>query len=132
MSRKDDAIRTTYTALFQQQGGMCAACRQMIGFHDGQLAHRIPQRKHLLQRYGEHIVHHPANLAVTHPGQCNDLVSLGGDPGGMAELARSIELQIATEAAQHMAHERLLPYWRPLLPQLYRIMRTIADGGAPE
>lgn len=55
----------------------CEVCGNPLTDDTVQLAHRIPQRKHLLKRYGKEIIHHSLNLAATCSENCNAAVSLG-------------------------------------------------------
>jgi hypothetical protein len=89
MSRKSLDIAEMKMELWHDQGGACWTCREPIGVMDGELAHRIPQRKWCLKRYGAAVVHHKLNMRLTHSGRCNDAVSMAGRP--MEMLAMEIE-----------------------------------------
>lgn len=56
-----------------------------------ELAHRIPQRKHWIEKYGAAIIHHPLNMRVTCPGACNDAVSLGNNDHLHQQVIQEIE-----------------------------------------
>jgi len=59
--------------LWSCASGRCEVCGRAISVHDAQLAHRIPQSRMNLRKYGKEIIHHPMNLAVTCP-PCNSAV----------------------------------------------------------
>lgn len=77
MSRQSDIEDTTrYVA--QRAGYRCEVCGKPTPLFDGQLAHKIPQRKHLLKLYGSMVIHHPLNMVWTCSLECNAKVSIGG------------------------------------------------------
>jgi hypothetical protein len=56
--------------LIESRGGRCEVCGKQ---HPNlQLAHRIP--KGYVDVFGEVVIHHPLNIVVTCPGNCNDSV----------------------------------------------------------
>ena len=60
-----------------EQGGKCAACGKYFKANEKiELAHLLPQRKHIMKRYGKEIIHHPMNMKLTHSGDCNDAVQM--------------------------------------------------------
>jgi len=65
-------------------------CGEPVTVNGGELAHRIPQRKWCLAKYGPRIIHHRDNLVLIHPGACNDAVSISNHPLEMERLAQSI------------------------------------------
>lgn len=73
-----------------EQQGICPACKEPVSAQTGELAHRIPQRKWTIAKWGPGIVHHPMNLFLTHPGKCNSDVSMGNHPLDMEKLAAAI------------------------------------------
>jgi len=88
--RKRIEIAEMKLQLYYEQGGWCAACGKPVGTDDGELAHRIPQRRWALAKYGPRIIHHHDNLALTHPGACNDAMSISNQPVECERLAKSI------------------------------------------
>jgi hypothetical protein len=72
-----------------EQDWRCPVCGEPVGLAD-ELAHRIPQRKWCIAKYGPRIIHHRDNLVLTHTGTCNDAVSISNHPLEMERLAQSI------------------------------------------
>lgn len=75
--------------LYIRAEGRCEVCGAPLNDYF-ELAHRIPQRKHLIKKYGKDVIHHPLNLRVTCRGRCNDSVSVGESE----EMHRSIIREI--------------------------------------
>jgi hypothetical protein len=94
MSRKSLDIAEMKMELWYEQGGACWTCGEPIGMMEAELAHRIPQRKWCLKRYGAAVVHHKLNMRLTHSGRCNDAVSVAGKPVTMARLAMEIGAEL--------------------------------------
>ena len=69
----------------REQGGICPACFLPVFAEQGELAHFIPQREWAVKRWGADVVHHPLNMALTHPGTCNSRMQLSPN-GQIAEL----------------------------------------------
>ncbi len=59
------------------QGGLCGVCGKPMTPSGTQLAHRIPQRKHLIRMYGKRVIHHRMNMVAVCGLDCNAKVSLG-------------------------------------------------------
>lgn len=72
-----------------EQGWRCPVCGEPVGVAD-ELAHRIPQRRWCLAKYGPTIIHHPDNLVLTHAGSCNSAVSISNHPVECERLANEI------------------------------------------
>jgi hypothetical protein len=75
---------------YHAQGGVCPMCGEPVTVDGGELAHRIPQRKWCIAKYGPRIIHHRDNLVLTHTGSCNSAVSIGNHPVECERLAQSI------------------------------------------
>ena len=97
MSRKDEEIRETKLLVALRAEYKCEICEKKLPLGEGELAHKIPQRKHLIEKFGKGVIHHALNFQWTCPG-CNSAASLGTDKGQQA-LAGYIRLEIFTEAA---------------------------------
>lgn len=102
MSRLDERIRETRQAVAIRAKYMCEVCTKQLWLEQGELAHRIPQRRHLVAKYGVGVIHHTDNLRWTHRGNCNDAVSIGGKPVACEELAKEIQLRILEDAGVRM------------------------------
>lgn len=103
MSRKDEDIRETRLIVATRAGFMCETCGKAVGIGAGQLAHVIPQRKHLIAKYGEGVIHHPDNMRWTCPTDlCNNAVSLGEKSAEIARHAREIREAIYLDMARRV------------------------------
>jgi len=80
----------TRTRVFARSRGRCEVCGQAIVPWSFQLAHRIPQRKHFLKKYGEEVIHHEKNLAAVCSLKCNDAVSIAQRPKDIEALVEEI------------------------------------------
>lgn len=92
-------VLATHSALYRAQGGRCAYCGTWLRPYEGELAHRIPQRKHMIRKYGAAVIHHPDNLAIVCRGsaRCNSAMSIGGHPMEIDALVRSIRERMEAE-----------------------------------
>ena len=98
MSKKDEEIRATREIVSRGAGWRCEVCGKAVPMERGQLAHRIPQRKHLVAKYGEGIIHHHFNMAWTCPtDKCNNAVSIAGNPTEVQHLVEAIVDDIIDE-----------------------------------
>jgi len=60
-----------------EQNGKCAACGKYFKYGDKiELAHILPQRKWIIEKYGSDVIHHPMNMKATHSGDCNSDVQM--------------------------------------------------------
>lgn len=75
--REQDGLHKTRMEVLQRAGFVCEVCGTRLGVNTVQLAHRIPQRKMWLNKYGKSTIHHPCNLVATCSEECNSRVSLG-------------------------------------------------------
>ena len=87
----------TRILVFNMAGGKCEVCGAPLEYTTFQLAHRIPQRKHFVKKYGKEVIHHEFNLAATCGLKCNNAVSIGGKPTAVESLATSIREEIDAE-----------------------------------
>jgi len=100
---KRERLTDTLTELrrlkYYQQGGQCKTCGRPLreGF---ELAHRIPQRKWCIARWGADVIHHPDNMDATCPGACNSAAQL--DPNSLK--AEELAAAIKTKGAKHGRH----------------------------
>ena len=72
----------------------CEVCGKPTPLGRGQMAHRIPQRKRNLKKYGKAVIHHPRNLAWTCGLECNAAVSLGAHTAEIERLADEIRREL--------------------------------------
>lgn len=85
-------------AIIEAQGGLCAVCGAAPAIF---LAHRIPQTKANLRRYGRAVIHHSLNLVgVCSNPACNDRVLIDGKP----EEKRRLLAQIREERTIEVRH----------------------------
>ena len=67
----------TIERIYQRDGYRCQSCGgSVFRYGTPQLAHKVPQRKHVVKRYGEAAIHHPLNLVATCSLECNNRVQL--------------------------------------------------------
>ncbi len=81
-------------AIFARDGWLCQNCLKPIRSGQPQLAHRIPQTKAMIAKWGAEIIHHPDNMASACSLYCNAALDLRGWPREVAELAYSIAKKI--------------------------------------
>jgi len=81
--------------LMVERGCKCEVCGKHLDITNLQLAHRIPQTKGYLKRYGKEVLHHPMNLATVCSLKCNDAVLL--DPKTHPIEARELIEKIKEE-----------------------------------
>ena len=81
-------------AIFARDGWLCQNCGKPIRLGQPQLAHRIPQSKAMLAKYGAAVIHHPDNLASACGLDCNNALDIRGDPRACATLAWEIAKKI--------------------------------------
>ena len=61
--------------IFFEQDGKCFVCGKRIPFHQSQMAHRVPQHKKYIKKYGKQVIHHRLNIRIT-CAKCNSAVLL--------------------------------------------------------
>jgi hypothetical protein len=81
--------------MLREQHGKCAFCGKIL--HDSvmsDLSHILPQRKWILKKYGEDIVHHPLNMKVTcHTDACNNGVQMSPNKTKLVEAHVEVIVQ---------------------------------------
>ena len=71
---------------FTEQHGICAGCNKEFRIGDvTELAHRIPQRKWTIAKYGAEVIHHALNMKLTHNGFCNSAVQINVNAAELVE-----------------------------------------------
>jgi len=80
--------------LFLRAEGKCEVCGRRINSETMQLAHRIPQTKRNLKKYGKEVIHHPKNLRATCSLSCNSKVDIRNHPVAQSNLLAEIEEEI--------------------------------------
>ena len=87
--------------LYHSQGGRCESCDILFTLEDKkELAHKIPAYEFNYKEYGEDVIDHIFNLALTHTGKCNDdqNLSLAAHPIQGKELIQTIKNDILTRS----------------------------------
>lgn len=100
MSRKEritEDILTMKASKLVEQRYRCGCCRKPIGA-GAQLAHRIPQRKWCISRWGLEVVHHRDNMVLVCGLECNAAVQIDPNSKEAEELAAAIRHKILEEA----------------------------------
>lgn len=78
--------------VFNRAGGRCETCGDPISVGVFHMAHRIPQTKYFIRKYGKEIVHHELNFAATCPTDgCNSAQDIRNHPVEVDELAQHIQ-----------------------------------------
>lgn len=96
-SKEHDTIAETRVRVWNRAGGMCEVCGEDLSWATFQMAHRIPQRKWLLKKYGKEVIHHHMNLAATCSLRCNNAVSIAAHPVEISSLVEQIQEAICGE-----------------------------------
>ena len=86
-------VSETKLRLLESRDNRCEVCGKLIGPYETQLAHRIPQSKRNLKKYGKTIIHDTRNLAVTCGLECNAKVIVHGR--AEARLVANIQRDLA-------------------------------------
>ena len=97
MSRRErvsDQIQETRGKLYSDQNALCWWCHLPMAFNDFELAHRVPQRRWCLDRWGAAAVQHPRNLVATHSGYCNARAQLDPESAEAEVHMQSIRKEI--------------------------------------
>lgn len=97
MRSKNEEMLYTRNLVYTRAGGKCEVCGEQLDWHTYHMAHRIPQRKWLLKKYGPAVIHHPDNFAATCGLTCNNAVSIAGSPVEVERLAESIKEKLRGE-----------------------------------
>lgn len=71
-------------------GGVCEVCGRPLIDGQPQGAHRIANTKTNRFLWGERIIDHPLNMAMTCSLKCNQAVNIGMDEGACWRLAKKI------------------------------------------
>ncbi len=79
--------------VYNREGGRCENCDVRVPWFSAQLAHRIPQSRAMLRKYGRAVIHHPLNLALACSLECNDGLSISNHP----EAERLLVIRIKAE-----------------------------------
>lgn len=95
-------IGSVKMALYYGQDRVCAYCGKPITPYESEIAHRIPQRKHMIRRYGKDVIHHPDNLALVclRSDRCNGGMSIAGHPVAIDQLAQKIRAKLDMRNAE--------------------------------
>ena len=98
MSRKSIEIADTREAKYTEQGGRCYICHRPVRYAFFQLAHRIPQRKWCIERWGKEVIHSPLNVFGVCGLECNAAVQMNPDTVEAEEFAEYIRGLQVTES----------------------------------
>lgn len=92
MMNKSEHIEYIRQLKYIKQGGCCAHCgKPFLPGERTDLAHILPQRKWLIAKYGEEIIHHELNMALTHHSDiCNSGVQIS--PNKTAVVDRHVQM----------------------------------------
>ena len=98
--RRRDAVAEMGRRVWREQHGECEVCGKQLMLQEMELAHRVPQDKPMLRKYGARRIHHRLNLGGVCRGSatCNTMVSLRNHPILTGMLMEQIELALDEEA----------------------------------
>jgi hypothetical protein len=91
-------LRDQREALYYDQLGFCATCHYGMSLESAELAHKIPEAKWAVKKYGFPVVDHVLNKAMTHRGYCNDQQLIQNRPAECDQLAAEIRKEIERES----------------------------------
>lgn len=82
--------------IFERDDWICVYCECFVRLpgRQPQIAHRIPNTKTMRSRYGDEVVSHPMNVAVTCSLECNNAIQLTNKPSEADELAEQIRREL--------------------------------------
>ena len=83
--------------VYRRAGGRCHVCKTRVPW-PGQLAHKIPQSKVMMKKYGRAVIHHPLNMELVCGLYCNDRVSISNHPVAIAELVTKIRRELENKS----------------------------------
>lgn len=89
--RKRLATYEERLAIYSRDGGICQHCHAPVSIHAFEVAHRIAQGKANRKKWGDAIIDHPLNKAITHRDACNSGMNIGHNPMACAVLVAKIE-----------------------------------------
>jgi hypothetical protein len=95
--RNREAIRELRAVVLGEQGWRCFVCQKPLDFGTFQLAHRIPQRKWCIRRWGESVIHHRKNVVGVCSLYCNGLAQMDPESVEAREHALSIIKELCGE-----------------------------------
>lgn len=85
--------------MLNRANGKCEICEKPITFETMQLAHKIPQTKFYLHKYGKKVLHNARNIVVCCSLRCNSkaLMSPATHPLEANQLIEQIQSEIKKE-----------------------------------
>ena len=86
----NEAERSQRAAALAVSGGVCEVCGRPLIDGQPQGAHRIANTKTNRFLWGERIIDHPLNMAMTCSLKCNQAVNIGMSEGDCWRLVKNI------------------------------------------
>jgi len=80
--------------LFSDYGWCCGICKKSLLSGVPQLAHRIPQSKRNIKKYGKEVIHHKLNMIPVESLECNAAASIAGDTIAIELLVNEIKADL--------------------------------------
>jgi hypothetical protein len=93
-AREQEHIRMMRNRIAAEQFNQCYICLKSLPF-SFQLAHRIPQRKWTVAKWGKEVIHHRDNLRGVCSLYCNGRVEINPESIEAATLAAKIAQKVA-------------------------------------
>jgi hypothetical protein len=95
--RRTFEILQMRTLVFSEQEARCWYCGEPLRYLHLELAHRVPQRKWCIQKWGKAAIHHRRNMVATHSGYCNSMAQLDPESKEAEALMASIRKELESE-----------------------------------
>lgn len=96
--RHAQEVQDTRQYVFARARYKCESCGLYVNrYGTAQVAHRIPQTKRNILKYGKRVIHHPLNLAATCCLECNAAVDIRNHPIEIAALVKKIRRALGEE-----------------------------------
>lgn len=98
-AREKMAAEEQRLELFRAARWTCVVCQEPLNRQGvAQLAHRVPKKDSLIQRWGREVIHHPLNLVPVCGLECNSKVNMGTiSEASKALLARIVRINTGRE-----------------------------------
>lgn len=87
----------TRIIVYNRAKGNCEVCGDRVSYVTFQMAHRVPQRRWAIKKYGKEAIHHNKNFKATCSLGCNGRASIAGHPIECDKLMAEIQEELNGE-----------------------------------
>ena len=77
--------------IYTRDHGICQACGKPVPMDGFEVAHRIANTIANRKRYGDEVIDHPLNKAMTHQGRCNSAMNCGFRPDECSRIVEAVK-----------------------------------------